>query len=186
MSRCFERYRKLLYVMTIVFLLTPQHIRAGFSVGTEITSMLSVGLNAGIEYGPIRAEIGAHYFVLSSLDMMITQGEFPNPRSITAIYKAVISAKFTPWKNHALYGGVGSLWKFDREYDHYAVSVGPAFQYAWRFPSKKLELSIDLLVPLHMFHDYIIDPEDDFPSAAGLLGFMFFLMGPTIGISWTI
>ena len=75
MSRCLERYRKLLYGVIIVFLLTFQQLRAGLAAGTESTSMLLLGFNAGIEYGPIRAEVGVHYFVLSSLDMMITQGE---------------------------------------------------------------------------------------------------------------
>lgn len=180
-----RRCRRLVYALVIIFLMSSQLLSAAVSVGTEITPMLSLGLNAGYEYREIRAEIGTHFFLLSYLDSVLTQGVFLDLESITIVHKAVLTAKFTPWKNHAIYGGVGALCYMDREYDHYSVTVGPALQYAWKFPKKSMELSMDLLVPLRMFHDYETDPEDDLTPIAGLVWMLHLLSGPTIGISWT-
>ena len=186
MHRNVGRTRFLAYGLVLMLLLGSHRLSAGFSVGAEITPVLSWGLNAAYEYGPIRGEIGAHYFILGYLNTLMTEGGFREAGTIDAAYKGVLAAKFTPWENHAFYGGVGAFCELDREYDHYAVSVGPALQYSWKFPSRKLELGIDLLVPLYMFHDYEIDPENDLPSSAGMLGVLFLLMGPSIGISWTL
>ena len=56
-----------------MFLMGSQQLPAGFSVGAELTSMLSLGLNAGHEYRTIHAEIGTHFYLLSYFDNVVTQ-----------------------------------------------------------------------------------------------------------------
>ena len=101
------------------------------------------------------------------------------------IGKAILSAKLTPTEKHILYGGVGLLGFFDTD-NNYMLGVGPAVQFAWKFPNKQSELHFDLLLPLLFKHNYEeAIPDDDWPSSASFVYVMLIIMAPTIGFSWS-
>lgn len=70
-------------------------------------------------------------------------------------------------------------------YGEYMVGIGPALQYAWKFPSKQRELHVDLLLPLVFTHNYEEEPVDDWPSTAAFVSIALIAMAPTIGFSWS-
>lgn len=160
---------------------------AHYSCGFELSPMLSTALVGTYEQGKFRGELGAHLFLLGYLRQAFDGAGGPDSDYTSpVIYKAVLSGQFTPWQNHRLYGGMGVLCLVEHHYDNnYFLGVGPAIQYAWKFPKKHMELNLDLLVPLLYKHSYERTPDDDFPDEGAFTGIMLLLTAPTVGISWT-
>lgn len=160
---------------------------AHYGWGFELSPMLSTALVGTYEQGRFRGELGAHFFLLGYLRQAFGGAGGPDSDYTSpVIYKAVLSGQFTPWQNHRLYGGLGVLCLVEHHYDNnYFLGVGPAIQYAWKFPKKHMELNLDLLVPLLYKHSYERTPDDDFPDEGAFTGIMLLLTAPTVGISWT-
>jgi hypothetical protein len=134
----------------------------------------------------LRGGLAAHFFVLNQATAAVTEDGFKNLRFNEFIGKDSISVRLTPTERHVLYGGAGLLGYCDLHYQQYMVGIGPAMQYTWKFPEKRGEFHIDLLLPLVYKHNYEDPiPEDDWPSSAGFVLIMLLAMTPTIGFTWS-
>lgn len=172
--------------MIILILITiPFTSFAQFSLGTEFGLLGTAGLSVGFEKEWFRSELVGHVFALDYVTALFTEDGFHDIHKNPIIGKAIASVKFTPWERHALYGGVGLIGYFDLYEYQYMLGLGPAVQYAWKFPEKRFELNFDVLVPLAFKHNYEIIADDDWPSTASFVFIELIVMAPTLGISWS-
>lgn len=181
MTRCTKRFCIVASLLIIALYALPAQISLGFELGLLGTA----GPSLTYEKAWVRSELGAHLFVLDYVRAAFTEDGFQDLQYNPFIGKAILSAKLTPTERHVLYGGVGLLGYFDTD-NNYMLGVGPAVQFAWKFPNKQSELHIDLLLPLLFKHNYEeAIPDDDWPSAASFVYVMLIIMAPTIGFSWS-
>ncbi len=172
----------------ILLLLLGMHgLSAHVSLGFELGLPGTVAPTAIYEQQSFRAELAAHFFALNLATAAVTEDGFKNLQLNEFIGKAIFSTRLTPTERHVLYGGAGLLGYFDLHSQEYMVAAGPALQYAWKFPGKRGELHIDLLLPLVYKHNYEDPaPEDDWPSSAGFVYVLLVAMAPTIGFTWSV
>ena len=172
--------------MIILILITiPFTSFAQFSLGTEFGLLGTAGLSVGFEKEWFRSELVGHLFALDYVTALFTEDGFHDIHKNPIIGKAIASVKFTPWERHALYGGVGLIGYFDLYEYQYMLGLGPAVQYAWKFPEKHVELNFDVLIPLAFKHNYEIIADDDGPPTASFVFIELIVMAPTLGISWS-
>lgn len=170
----------------LLILLGMHGLSAHVSLGFELGLPGTVAPAAIYELQSFRAELAAHFFALNLATAAVTEDGFKDLQFNEIIGKAILSTRLTPTERHVLYGGAGLLGYFDLHSQEYMVAAGPALQYAWKFPDKKGELHIDLLLPLVYKHNYEDPiPEDDWPSSAGLVYVLLVAMAPTIGFTWS-
>ena len=100
-------------VLVLLLIMMPFGLSAQFSLGTEIGLPGTVGIAAGYEKKWFRSELVGHVFVLDYVTALFTEDGFSHIHEDPIIGKGILSAKFTPWKRHALYGGVGLIGYFD-------------------------------------------------------------------------
>ncbi|MFA5603021.1 MAG: hypothetical protein WDA21_04790 [Bacilli bacterium] len=178
-GRVEQRLRNMVVTGSLLLFVTCG-LFAQYSVGIEVTPVLSTGIVGGYENGHFRGELALHFFPLS---LITSGGDSYEP---IVVGKTVVAGRFASWGNHALYAGAGMLVYidfFDRPFG--VIGVGPALQYAWKFPSRQIELSFDFAFPLLFKDNYEDDPADDFLTVGSFVAFMLMVMAPSIGISWT-
>jgi len=182
MPMCTKRLCIAILLLFVVLHGLSAHGSLGFELGLPGTA----GPIAIYENQSLRGVLAAHFFVLNLATAAVTENGFKDLQCSDFIGKAILSTRLTPTERHVLYGGVGLLGYFDFSYQEYMVGIGPALQYAWKFPTKGCEFHIDLLLPLVYKHNYKDPiPEDDWPSSAGFVLIMLLAMTPTIGFSWS-
>jgi len=175
---------QLLLVLMILCMMVPSSLGAETSLGIEIPWLLTLGLVGVHEQGDFRAEFAAHFMVHEYVDELF-RGKYENGiAEIPIMCRAAVSYELLQWRNHGWYCGLGMLGLFEPMDTKYQVGCGPAFQYAWKFPTKKIEFSMDLIVPLLFAgnHDDTID--DDFGSEQGWAQLLLLFLVPSIGLSW--
>jgi len=174
----------LLLVLMILCMMVPSPLGAETSLGIEIPWFLTLGLVGVHEQGDFRAEFATHFMVHEYVGELFRSIHEQGIVEIPIMCRAAVSYKLLQWRNHFLYGGIGALGLLDIHESKHHVGCGPAFQYAWKFPTKKIEFSMDLIVPLLYAgnHDDTID--DDFGSEQGWARLYLLFLTPSIGLSW--
>lgn len=182
MTRCTKRRCTSILLLFLVLYGLSAQVSLGFEIGLPGTA----GPAAIYEQQSFRAGLAAHFFVLNLATAAVTEDGFKDLQFNEIIGKAILSTRLTPTERHVLYGGAGLLGYFGLHSQEYMVAAGPALQYAWKFPEKRGEFHIDLLLPLVYKHNYEDPiPEDDWPSSAGFVYVLLVAMAPAIGFTWS-
>lgn len=173
-------------VVTVALLLCVTFgLFAQYSAGLETTTSFSTGFIGTYEDDQFRGKFALHLFLLDYLRGAISGGGDSYAYEPPIVCKVVTAWRITPWEHHVFYAGAGMFGHIDAHWTNWTIGFGPALQYAWKFPSRQLELSFDFLLPLLFKDNYVDDSVDDFPSTGSLVKLRLLFMGPSVGISWT-
>lgn len=171
-----------LAAIAALWLLVPYNLFAQYSVGVETNLSLSTGIVARYEESRFRGELACHFFPWEYIREAISASPYAYKPPIVG--EALAAWRFASWKHHALYAGAGMSIYLDGNASSWEIGAGPLLQYAWKIPSRSIELSLDFFLPLLFIDNYVDDAVDDFPSTESLVAMMLIVMGPSIGISW--
>lgn len=172
-------------MIVLLLIFTVSGLFAQAFTGVEVTLPLSLGIVGGYEEGRFRGEIALHIFPLDYLRGLISDQRNLFAFEPSIVGKGLAAMRFATWGHHAFYAGVGMFGYIDAPWSNWVLGAGPALQYAWKIPSRHLELSFDFLLPVLFKDNYVHDPQDDFPSPGAFTAVLLIVMGPSVGISWT-
>jgi hypothetical protein len=165
-------------------MLVPFSLSAHLSLGIEVPWLLTLGIATSYEQGNFRGDFATHFLLVEYIDELM-RGKYEHGfAEIPISFRATVSSKLFHWRNQAIYGGVGALCYLELYEQKYQVGFGPAFQYAWKFPSKQIEFNLDMIVPLFFTGNHDNTQVDDFPTDQGWARFILFLLVPSIGLSY--
>lgn len=171
-------------LLLLISMLYPFSLSAHLSLGIEVPWLLTLGIATSYEQGDFRGDFAAHFELFSYIDELFRDVHEQGFIEIPISCRAAVSSKLLHWRNQAIYGGLGALCYVELDEQKYQMGFGPAFQYAWKFPSKQLEFNLDMIVPLVYTGNHDNTQVDDFPTEQGWARLILLLMVPSIGLSY--
>ncbi|MGH0052223.1 MAG: hypothetical protein ACQ5SW_02385 [Sphaerochaetaceae bacterium] len=145
---------------------------------------MTASLVGGYEQRGIRGEFALHASPYQFITALQSENRTKELKELFVVYKGQIIQQFTPWKHHALYGGIGGICYAEHYRGDYMIAFGPSLQYVWRIPNTSWELKLGMILPLVSKHTYESEPDNDLPSSESFAAILLIMESPSIAIHY--